>query len=108
MAHLAFDYIYIRLESGRNRLIMKISVETLVAIVGWLGVIFYIMAYLLLSIGKLTSGNPRFHTLNILGAIGLITDSAYHRDSPNLVVNVVWLLIGIFAVGKPLFTKSAR
>ncbi len=86
---------------------MQITVETLVAIVGWLGVIFYIMAYLLLSIGKLTAGNPRFHLLNVLGAIGLITDSAYHRDSPNLVVNLVWLLIGIFAIGKQLFKKSA-
>lgn len=86
----------------------EINVETLVAIIGWLGVIFYIMAYLLLSIGKLTPGNPLFHLLNILGATGLITDSAYHKDSPNLVVNVVWLLIGLFAISRPLLGKSAR
>lgn len=87
---------------------IEIPVETLVAIVGWLGVVFYIMAYLLLSIGKLTSKNPLFHLLNILGATGLITDSAYHKDSPNLVVNVVWLLIGLFAISKPLLAKLSR
>ncbi|WP_254560514.1 CBU_0592 family membrane protein [Dyadobacter diqingensis] len=65
---------------------------------GWLGVIFYVFAYLLLSTGMLKANSYRFHSLNILGAIGLIINSAYYGDKPNLVVNVIWLIIGIFAI----------
>jgi hypothetical protein len=91
-----------------NALRVQITVETIVVIISWLGVVFYIMAYLLLSTGRLKPGSPLFHLLNILGAIGLIIDSAYHKDSPNLAVNVVWLLIGLFAISKSLLAKSCR
>jgi hypothetical protein len=91
-----------------NALRIEITVESIIVIISWLGVIFYIMAYLLLSIGRLKPGSPLFHLLNILGATGLITDSAYHQDIPYLAVNVVWLLIGLFAIGKSLLAKSCR
>lgn len=67
---------------------------------GWLGVLFYVSSYLLLSTGKLKSTGYKFHLLNILGAIGLIIDSAYENDKPNLTVNIIWLLIGLGAIGR--------
>jgi hypothetical protein len=75
---------------------------------GWAGVVFYITSYLLLSTGKLKANSYLFHTLNILGAAGLITDSAYENDKPNLAVNCIWLLIGLWAIGKRLYSQSNR
>lgn len=83
-------------------------ISNIVEIAGWLGVIFYVFAYLLLSTGILKSTSFQFHSLNILGAIGLITDSAYYGDNPNLVVNVIWLVIGVFAISRRLFSSSAN
>lgn len=77
-----------------------------IELAGWLGVVFYVLAYLLLSIGFLKPNSYRFHTLNILGAIGLITDSAYYGDKPNLVVNVTWFIIGVFAVSRRLLRST--
>ena len=83
--------------------------ESIIEISGWLGVIFYVFAYLLLSIGVLKANSYRFHFLNILGATGLITDSAWYGDKPNLAVNVIWLIIGIFAITRRyLFTSPGR
>lgn len=83
-------------------------ISGIVELAGWLGVIFYVFAYLLLSTGKLKSISYQFHLLNILGAIGLITDSAYYGDKPNLVVNVIWLVIGVSAISRRLFGSSAN
>jgi hypothetical protein len=77
-----------------------------VEIVGWFGVLFYVTAYLMLSLGKLKAHNYGFHFLNMLGAIGLSIDAAFQGDWPNLVVNILWLLIGIFAVCKRFYTSG--
>ncbi|MCE7042002.1 CBU_0592 family membrane protein [Dyadobacter sp. CY312] len=75
---------------------------------GWMGVVFYVSSYLLLSTGKLKANSYLFHLLNILGALGLITDSAYENDKPNLAVNSIWLLIGLWAIGKRFYSESNR
>ncbi len=74
--------------------------EQLIDLAGWTGVAAYVASYLLLSINVLKSTQYLFHLLNMVGAIGLIADAAFHRDPPNLAVNVIWLSIGVFAVTK--------
>jgi hypothetical protein len=80
--------------------------EIVVEIVGWFGVLFYVSAYFSLSLGILKAHSYRFHFLNMLGAVGLSIDASFQGDWPNLVVNVLWLLIGILAVSKRFFTTS--
>jgi hypothetical protein len=82
--------------------------KLIIEVIGWFGVIFYVVAYFLLTIGLLTANGYRFHFLNMLGAIGLIVVSAYYGDKPNLVVNALWLAIGIFAVGKRYFGSRTQ
>jgi hypothetical protein len=62
-------------------------------VVGWIGVVCYLLAYLLLSLGKMKASNLVFHGLNAIGAIGLIVNSTHTNDTPSVVVNAVWLLI---------------
>lgn len=73
---------------------------------GWAGVVFYVVGYLLLTLGWLKSYDFSFHLLNILGSVGLIVSSSYHHDVPNLAVNVVWLAIGIFAISRRWLSSS--
>jgi hypothetical protein len=67
-------------------------------IIGWMGAILYIVAYFLLTIQVISSTSLSYHLLNILGALGLIINACHLKDSPNIIVNVVWLLIALMAV----------
>lgn len=70
----------------------------LVRLSGWLGVIIYLIAYLLLVVKKLQSERPLYHILNILGAIGLLLNAWLLRDYPNLAINIIWAMIAIYAI----------
>jgi hypothetical protein len=67
-------------------------------LIGWLGTLAYIVAYLLLSLGKLKAEQKAYHLLNILGALGLIVNAIHLKDYPNIVVNTVWFAIGSMAL----------
>lgn len=74
---------------------------------GWLGVVAYVVAYLLLTIGVLKSNGYPFHILNIVGASSLIVYSLEYGDKPNVAVNVIWLLIGVGAVLRRILRNSS-
>jgi hypothetical protein len=67
-------------------------------LIGWLGTLAYIVAYLLLSVGKLKAEQKTYHLLNILGALGLIVNAIHLKDYPNIIVNTVWFAIGSIAI----------
>ncbi|HEY4205383.1 MAG TPA: hypothetical protein VGM31_01170 [Puia sp.] len=68
------------------------------AILGWIGTIAYLAAYLLLSMGRLRADQKLYHLLNILGAAGLTYNALSLRDFPNVVVNIAWAAIAIWAI----------
>ena len=71
-------------------------------IIAWIGAFAYVLGYLLLSLGFVSAKLPSYHLLNVLGAICLIINAIHLRDTPNLVVNAIWLLIAILAIVKIL------
>lgn len=79
---------------------------SLIKISGWLGVIIYLVAYLLLVVKKLKSDRPLYHLLNILGAIGLLLNAWLLNDYPNLVINIIWALIAVYAIVM-IFVRSS-
>jgi DNA-binding PadR family transcriptional regulator len=72
-------------------------VTLLVDAVGWAAAGCLLVGYALLSSGRLGPG-PRYHLLNLAGAVGLAANGAYHRAWPSTAVNVVWLGIGLTAL----------
>lgn len=74
------------------------TITNLSDVLGWLGTLSYIIAYLLLSLGKLKAEQKTYHLLNILGAIGLIVNAIHLDDYPNIIVNIVWFAIGCMAL----------
>lgn len=67
-------------------------------IMGWIGTIAYIIAYLLLSMGKLKPSRIMYHSLNIVGAIGLIINASHYGNYPSVFVNIAWFTIAIIAI----------
>jgi hypothetical protein len=73
---------------------MKLAVE----LVGWVGAVLILLAYMLLSAGKLRAETLTYHLMNILGAAGFVVNSGWNGALPSAAMNAVWMLIGIYAV----------
>jgi hypothetical protein len=72
-------------------------VEIAVEVVGWSGAALILLAYLLLSSGKLTGQSLSYQAMNVIGAAGFIVNGWWHRALPSAVLNILWLGIGVLA-----------
>jgi len=74
------------------------QVVTLIEIVGWVGGALILLAYALVTSGRLAARSLTYQFLNIFGAIGFIINSGWNGAKPSVALNVVWLGIGIYTV----------
>ena len=81
--------------------------QLIVETVGWAGAALILLAYLLLSAGKLTGQSLTYQAMNVLGAAGFIVNGWWHRALPSAVLNVLWLLIGVLASWRILKRKGS-
>jgi len=72
-------------------------VEIAVEVAGWGGAILILLAYLLLSAGKLTGQSLLYQGMNVVGAAGFTINGWWHGALPSAALNVLWLLIGAVA-----------
>lgn len=56
-----------------------------------------LLAYLLLSAGRLTGQSLTYQVMNVVGAAGFIVNGWWHGALPSATLNVMWLMIGLFA-----------
>ena len=80
---------------------MHIFIET----VGWLAALLILLAYALISAGKIEARSVAYQLLNIFGAAGFIVNSGWNGAIPSAALNVVWLGIGVFTL---LRARQAR
>jgi len=73
---------------------MKLAIE----VIGWSGAALMLLAYLLLSKGRLHGGSASYHWMNIVAALGFIVNSGYNGAIPSATINVIWIGIGAFAL----------
>ena len=73
------------------------AVEVAVEVVGWAGALLILLAYLLLSMGRVTGRSLLYQGMNIVGAAGFVINGWWHRALPSAALNVLWLLIGAIA-----------
>jgi membrane-bound ClpP family serine protease len=73
---------------------------------GWAGALLFIIAYLFLLLEIFSAENKMYHIFNALGAICLLVNALYIGDTPNLVVNFVWLVIAIISIFKIILKKN--
>ena len=69
----------------------------LVEIVGWGGAALILLAYLLLSAGRMTGQSLAYQAMNVVGAMGFVINGWWHQALPSATLNVLWLMIGLFA-----------
>ena len=74
------------------------SVELLIAIVGWVGAVLILAAYFLLTAERLTARDPAYQWMNVVGAAGFIGNSGWNGAYPSAALNVIWVGIGLVAL----------
>lgn len=72
-------------------------IQIVVEVAGWTGATLILLAYLLLSAGKLTGQSLVYQGMNVIGAAGFVINGWWHGAIPSASLNVLWLLIGAIA-----------
>ena len=83
------------------------STELAVEIAGWAGAALILVAYLLLSAGRVTGQSIVYQGMNVVGATGFIINGWWHGALPSAALNVLWLLIGAVASWRILKTRGS-
>lgn len=78
----------------------------MVILIGWVGAGLLLLAYGLLSIGKLQAQSLKYQGMNILASIMLIASAVYSQAWPFVVINSVWAVVGIAAVIRLYINKG--
>jgi hypothetical protein len=65
--------------------------EIAVEVAGWAGAVLILLAYLLLSAGRLTGQSIVYQGMNVVGAAGFVINGWWHGAMPSAVLNILWL-----------------
>ena len=88
---------------------MELSVHDLTPqdYLGFVGVAFVVVTYLLSQIGRMDSTRQLYPALNAIGAL-MILVSLFHRPNPpSIVIEFFWLVISLIGLARSLLKSSA-
>ena len=74
-------------------------------LVGNVGVLLMVIAYLLLQLEKLSSSATSYLLLNAAGAVMVIVSLTFRFNLSAFLMEVFWLLISLFGLAKPLLSR---
>lgn len=75
--------------------------------VGNLGVVCVLGTYLSLQMGRLALNGLMYSLINGLGALLILVSLLFNFNLSSFTIEVVWLLISAYGVGKYLINRSA-
>ncbi|WP_090768478.1 CBU_0592 family membrane protein [Pedobacter soli] len=74
--------------------------------IGWLGVLLCTLGYLLLSLKVIKAESWTFQLFNVVGGLCLAMTALDTSDLPNAAANLLWMSIGIYALGRQLTSRK--
>ena len=72
--------------------------KALIDVGGWLGAALLLLAYYLVSAGKVRGSSVRYQALNIVGSLLLGLNAFYYGAMPSVGIDVAWIGIGVLAL----------
>jgi hypothetical protein len=85
-------------EAGMSAILLETEeagMELLIGIIGWAGTILLLAAYALLTARRLSAGSWVYQTMNLIGGLALMVNTAYYSAWPSAALSVVWFGIGL-------------
>ena len=83
------------------------AAELGVEVAGWIGAALILLAYLLVTVGRLTGKSAAFQWMNLVGAAGFTINGWWHRAIPSAALNVIWMLIAAVALARLWMTRGS-
>jgi len=74
--------------------------QTLVNVLGWIGAVLYLVAYALISSKKVEGDASLYQGINILAGILVVLNSFYWHAYPSAALNVAWIGVAVFTLGR--------
>lgn len=74
-------------------------------LVGNIGVLLMVIAYLMLQLEKLSSSAVSYLLLNTVGALMVIVSLRFRFNLSAFFMEAFWLLISLYGLAKPLFSR---
>lgn len=74
-------------------------------LIGFVGVLLIIVAYLLLQLEKLPSSSPIYSLMNALGALLIIISLVFDFNLSAFVVETFWFLISLLGLTRSLLSN---
>jgi hypothetical protein len=75
-------------------------------LVGNIGVLLMVIAYLLLQLEKLSSSAFSYLLLNTIGAVLVLISLTYRFNLSAFLMEAFWLLISLYGLTRPLFSRA--
>ena len=72
-------------------------------VIGWVGAIALLIAYGMITAGKMKASGKRYQGLNLVGSAGLIVNSTWYGAYPSTFLNIVWIGIAVYALSRVYF-----
>ncbi len=76
--------------------------KIIIEVIGWVGSVAVVAAYLLVSYQKIASDSFFYQMLNFIGSICLIINTFYNHAYPSMTVNIIWAFIALAVLIKAL------
>lgn len=78
----------------------------LTTLIGLVGVFTVIIAYGLMTAGKISAQSKPYQWLNVLGTAGILISLIDQWNLPAFIANAAWIMIGIFSLIR-LYRRTA-
>jgi hypothetical protein len=78
----------------------------IIDLLGWLGTIMYLVAYGLVSARKVEGDSWLYQGMNFAAGILLIINTMYLRAYPSAGLNIAWVGIAVFTLGRRAWVKN--
>ena len=93
--------------SGKGRTDKGHMLKLAIEVIGWTAAAVMLLAYMLLTAGKLSSRSAAYQWLNVLAGAGFILNSGWNGAYPSAFLNVIWMAIGLYGVFRPPKTQPS-
>lgn len=84
------------------------SSQLLIDILGWTGSVLYLLAYALVSLKKTEGDSILYQGMNIVAGVLLVVYTLSLQAYATTGLNVVWVAIGLFTLGRKWLTRNDR
>lgn len=77
-------------------------------VIGMIGVVLVLVAYLLLQIDKLSQDSITFSLFNFIGSICILISLYFTWNLASGVIEIAWLIISFFGLSKAIYLYAKK